>query len=224
MSARNYYVILGVASNETDRGVRAAFRDLVKRYHPDHVGPEGAGPFRDVAEAYEVLGDPSRRREYDASLTPGPIGLLPGHLVRDVSMRHDLVDVRPSREALFRRFEENFTPEAVPTGDRVDELNVDVAVSSEEASKGARLRIGVPVFGRCSRCAGRGCIRCKGTGTVESERAVAVDLPPMSGKGTTFVAPLAGLGVHNFYLRVRVRVDTTTFPTYACQGALASAC
>jgi hypothetical protein len=47
---------------------------------------------------------------------------------------------------------------------------------------------------------------------VEGERAVAVDLPPMSGRGTTFVVPLTGLGVHNFYLRVRVRVDRTTEP------------
>jgi molecular chaperone DnaJ/curved DNA-binding protein len=127
-------------------------------------------------------------------------------------MRRDLVDVRPSREELFRRLERNFTPAVVARGDSVDELTVDVAVSSEEAGKGARLRIGVPVFGRCPRCGGRGCNGCEGTGTVEGERPVAVDLPPMSGRGATFVMPLTGLGVHNFYLRVRVRVDRTTEP------------
>jgi len=215
MAARNYYVILGVDSDETDQGVRAAFRELVKRYHPDHVGPEGAGAFREVAEAYEVLGDPSRRRQYDASLKPGSTRAPPDHLVRDVSMRRDLVDARPSREALFGRFEKNFTSAAAARGDRVDELSVDVAVSSEEAGRGARLRIGVPVFGRCSRCAGRGCTACEGTGTVEGERSVAVDLPPMSGRGTTLVLPLTGLGVHNFYLRVRVRVDRTAEPPSA---------
>ncbi|MGA7119953.1 MAG: DnaJ domain-containing protein [Polyangiaceae bacterium] len=212
MVARNYYVILGVSSDETDRGVRAAFRNLVKRYHPDHVGPEGAGPLREVAEAYEVLGDPSRRREYDASLRSAPARPLSDRFVRDVSMRRDLVDARPSREALFRRFEDNFAPQGVTKGHRVDELNVDVAVSPEEAGKGARLRLGVPVFGRCSRCAGRGCIGCEGTGMIESERAVAFDMPPISGRGTTFVVPLTGLGVRNFYLRVRVRVDRTAEP------------
>ncbi len=166
MAARNYYVILGVASDETDQGVRAAFRDLAKRYHPDQVGPEGAGRFREVAEAYEVLGDPSRRRQYDDSLKPRPAHPLPDRLVRDVSMRRDLVDARPSREALFRRFEKNFTRKAVPKGAGVDELNVDVAISSEEAGKGTRLHIGLPVFGRCARCAGRGCIGCEGTGSV----------------------------------------------------------
>jgi molecular chaperone DnaJ len=210
MATRNYYVVLGVASNETEQGVRAAFRDLAKRYHPDRVGPSGAGPFREVAEAYEVLGDPGRRRQYDESLEQHPHARE--RLVRDVSMRRDLADVRPSEEAMFKRFERNFTREAVPKGERVDELNVEVAVSSEEARKGARLRIGIPVFGRCARCGGRGCIDCEGTGTVEGERPVAVDLPPMSGKGTTFVLPLGGLGVHNFYLRVRVRVDKATPP------------
>ena len=210
MATRNYYVVLGVASNETEQGVRAAFRDLAKRYHPDHVGPSGAGPFREVAEAYEVLGDPARRRRYDESLQKHPHARE--RLVRDVSMRRDLVDVRPSEEAVFKRFERNFTREAVPKGERVDELNVEVAISSEEARKGARLRIGIPVFGRCARCGGRGCIDCEGTGTVEGERPVAVDLPPMSGKGTTFVLALDGLGVHNFYLRVRVRVDKATEP------------
>ena len=211
MAKRNYYVVLGVASDETDQGVRAAFRDLAKRYHPDHVGPDGAGAFREVAQAYEVLGDPARRREYDESLRQ-PLPRAPRErLVRDVSTRRDLVDVRPSEEALFGRFERNFT-QAVPGGEGVDELDVEVAVSPEEAGKGARLRIGVPVFARCPRCAGRGCTGCEGKGTVEGERPVAVDLPPMSGKGTTFVLPLDRLGVHNFYLRVRVRVDRATEP------------
>jgi|SRR5579859_4689021 len=212
MTTRNYYVVLGVASNETDRGVRAAFRDLAKRYHPDRVGPDGAGAFREVAEAYEVLGDPARRRRYDESLRQQHPHTLRERLVRDVSMRRDLVDVRPSEEALFGRFERNFTRQAVTRGDRVDELNVEVAVSLEEARRGARLRIGVPVFARCPRCGGHGCADCEGAGTVEGERPVAVDLPPMSGKGTTFVLALDGLGIHNFYLRVRVRVDRATEP------------
>ncbi len=38
-------------------------------------------------------------------------------------------------------------------------------------------------------------------------------VPPMSGRGTSFVVPLTGLGIHNFYLRVRVRVDKAVEPT-----------
>lgn len=209
MAARNYYVVLGVASDETERGVRAAFRDLAKRYHPDRVGPEGAGPFREVAEAYEVLGDPLRRRLYDESLRQRP-HVPPDRPVREASMRRHLADVRPSAEAMFSRFERNFTGRAVPKGEGVEELHVEVAVSPEEAARGTRLHIGVPVFWRCRGCGGGGCIGCEGRGALEGERPVAVHLPPMSGKGTTFVLPLAGYGIHNFYLRVRVRVDKAT--------------
>jgi DnaJ-class molecular chaperone len=216
MATRNYYVVLGVASDETEQGVRAAFRDLAKRYHPDRVGPEGAAPFREVAEAYEVLGDPMRRRLYDQSLRPHQHAHAPPEeLVREVSMRRDLADVRPSSEALFSRFERNFTERGVPRGEGVQELSVEVAVSAEEAARGTRLRLGIPVFGRCRRCGGAGCIGCDGRGTLEGERPVEVDLPPMSGKGTTFVLPLAGYGIHNLYLRVRVRVDKATEPQEA---------
>lgn len=212
MAARDYYIILGVAPDETEQGVRAAFRDLAKRHHPDQVGPQGAAPFREVAEAYQVLGDPSRRRQYDESRKQGPAQPRAERLVREVSTRRDRVDVRPSQEALVQRIQRNVIPRAVPIPDRVDELTVDVAISPEEAGKGALLRIGVPVFARCSRCGGRGCIDCEGAGTVGRERAVAISLPPMTGRGTRFVVSLAGLGVHNSCLHVRVRVDQAAEP------------
>jgi hypothetical protein len=40
-----------------------------------------------------------------------------------------------------------------------------------------------------------------------------VDIPPMSGSGASFVVPLSGLGIHNFFLNVRVRVDRTVDPS-----------
>jgi molecular chaperone DnaJ len=189
MGSRNYYVVLGVASNESQHGVRAAFRDLAKRYHPDRIGPPGAVPFREIAEAYDVLGDPERRQRYDESLrqeVPSPGAL---HR-RALSIRGDLVEVRPSEAAMFQRFERNFTGIGVPKGEAVDELKVDVAISREEAAKGTTLRIGVPVFRRCEPCMGRGCGGCRGRGVVEGERPMAIDLPPMSGSGTTFDAAL----------------------------------
>lgn len=201
MSTRNYYVVLGVASTETDRGIRAAFRDLAKKHHPDRVGPSGAGSFREINEAYEVLRDARRRREYDDALADPR-----ERFVRELSMRHDLVGARPSVEELFGRLARNFTGVNVPKGERPFELGVDVALSPEEARRGTQLRLAIPLFASCPRCAGRGCFACRGQGTREVERPVKVDVPPMSGAGATFVVPLSGLGVHNFFLHVRVRV------------------
>jgi DnaJ-class molecular chaperone len=220
MASRNYDDILGVASTETDQGIRAAFRDLVKRNHPDRVGPSGVASFRDIKEAYDVLGDPRRRREYDDDLrereqiesrareVPPRDGFA-----RELSLRHDLGDVRPSRDEMFSRFARNFTGVNLPKGERPMELTVDVALSPEEARAGTRVRLGVPVFLACGRCGGRGCFACHGQGTRELERPVNVDVPPMSGSGTTFVIPLSGLGIHNFFLNVRVRVDRAVEPS-----------
>jgi molecular chaperone DnaJ len=206
MASRNFYVVLGVASTESGEGIRSAYRDLAKQLHPDHVGPGGAAPFRELTEAYDTLRDPLRRRQYDESLRTRQ-----GE--RRISMRHDLAEVRPSEEAMFGRFARNFGGVGGPKGERVEELDVEVAISKEEAERGTRVRLGVPVFGRCGVCRGRGCTACGWQGVTEAERPVTIDVPPMTGGGTTFVMPLAGLGIHNFYLRVRVRVDRAIEPT-----------
>jgi molecular chaperone DnaJ len=210
MASRNHYVILGVASTESDRGIRSAFRTLAKRYHPDRVGSAGAAAFREVIEAYQVLHDPSRRREYDNSLNQprrADLRVSAEPLVRHVSMRGDLADARPSRDAIFDRIARNFTGRNVAKAERLEELNLDVAISAEQAGTGTCVQLGIPVFRTCSSCQGRGCGACLGRGATEAERALAVDVPPMSGSGATFVMPLSRLGIHNFYLRLRVRVD-----------------
>jgi molecular chaperone DnaJ len=68
MATKNYYTILGVLPTESARGIREAFRELAKRYHPDRVGPQGTRLFQDIVEAYQVLSDPERRQYYTQSL------------------------------------------------------------------------------------------------------------------------------------------------------------
>ena len=74
MKPKDYYVILGVAPTESPSGIREAFRELVKRSHPDRVGPQGTRLFQEVVEAYQVLSDPERRRMYDQWLRPAEGG------------------------------------------------------------------------------------------------------------------------------------------------------
>ncbi len=68
MAMKNYYAILGVSRDETLSGIRAAYRDAVRRTHPDHAGAESTPAFQAVVEAHSVLSDPDRRREYNESL------------------------------------------------------------------------------------------------------------------------------------------------------------
>ncbi len=68
MLRRSHYLTLGVAPNETTREIRVAFLQLVKRYHPDRLGPERSHYFQKILEAYHVLADPVRRDQYDQGL------------------------------------------------------------------------------------------------------------------------------------------------------------
>lgn len=65
---KNYYKILGVTKDSSEEEIRKSYRKLAMRYHPDR-NPDNANAeemFKDVAEAYGVLMDPVKRREYDA--------------------------------------------------------------------------------------------------------------------------------------------------------------
>lgn len=68
MSAHDYYKLLGVSHTETLEGIQTAYRKLAKQCHPDVVGLQGKEKFQALQEAYEVLSDPSKRKEYDASV------------------------------------------------------------------------------------------------------------------------------------------------------------
>ncbi|MES2310573.1 MAG: J domain-containing protein [Verrucomicrobiota bacterium] len=65
---KNYYAILGVARFASEGDIRNAFRRLAQKYHPDVASIKSIGEerFKEVNEAYEVLSDPERRREYDS--------------------------------------------------------------------------------------------------------------------------------------------------------------
>lgn len=65
-SGRSYYDILGVSKAATADEIRAAYRKLARKYHPDvNKSPDAAEKFSEVQEAYEVLSDETKRRAYD---------------------------------------------------------------------------------------------------------------------------------------------------------------
>ncbi|XP_057693202.1 dnaJ homolog subfamily B member 9a [Corythoichthys intestinalis] len=66
LAKKDYYDILGVPKDATERQIKKAFHRLAMRYHPDkNKNPDAEVRFREIAEAYETLSDTTRRREYD---------------------------------------------------------------------------------------------------------------------------------------------------------------
>lgn len=68
MGADDYYAVLGVSRAENLQGIQTAYRKLAKQCHPDRAGIEGKERFQAIQEAYEVLSDPDKRKEYDADV------------------------------------------------------------------------------------------------------------------------------------------------------------
>ena len=65
MAKKDFYEILGVSKNATEAEIKSAFRKKAKEYHPDNKETGNAEKFKEVSEAYGVLSDANKRRQYD---------------------------------------------------------------------------------------------------------------------------------------------------------------
>ena len=70
---KNYYDILGVKRNASNDEIKKAYRELCKKYHPDRTGGDDT-KIKEINEAYDVIGDEKKRREYDAKSSFGGFG------------------------------------------------------------------------------------------------------------------------------------------------------
>jgi DnaJ-class molecular chaperone len=228
MASKDYYLILGVSRKENIRGIQEAFRELAKRYHPDRAGSGETPKFQDIQEAYEVLSNPEKRKSYNHELDqdevkvqsrPEPIFYRPSFRPEPLipeprSALYDFENIRPSFEPLYERFLRNFTGEGIPKGERLEGLNVEVILSPDEAATGIVIPVGVPVFYDCPQCGGSGrdwlfpCVNCHAQGTIEIEKTIRIGIPPMVPDRTIVEVPIHGLRVHNFYLRLHIRISS----------------
>ena len=70
---KDYYKVLGVADNASSKDIGKAYRKLAKQYHPD-ANPGSEERFKEISAAYDVLGDESKRKEYDEVRRLGAVG------------------------------------------------------------------------------------------------------------------------------------------------------
>jgi curved DNA-binding protein len=208
---KDYYDVLGVSRDASEEDVRQAFRKLARKHHPDvNPGDKSAEErFKDLNEAYEVLSDPEKRKQYDrlgrnwkagADFTPPPGGQNGGssNFTGFTSGFEEggTGDFSDFFESLFGRRTGSRAGAGFRTAGR--DVEAEIALTLEEAHRGGTRTISFNVSETCSECRGTGqkdgktCPVCKGRGTVRRPKTVDVNIPPGVRDGS--VIRLAGQG------------------------------
>ncbi len=178
-SKRDYYEVLGVAKSASDDEIKKAFRKLARQYHPDvnRDDPKAAeAKFKEINEAYEVLSDTERRRQYDQfghaafdAASGGGQGGFGGFggFGGGAGGFGDIFDMFFGQAGFGGR----------PTGpERGADLRYDMELPFEQAAFGLETEIQVPRTEDCPACHGSGaapgthpetCPNCRGTGQTQ---------------------------------------------------------
>ena len=201
MASRDYYEILGVGRNSSPEELKAAFRNLARKYHPDiNKEPDAEEKFKEMNEAYAVLSDPEKRAAYDRYGADGLRGMggMPDFTTVDFS---DL-------------FEELFGFSGFGGGSRARrrnaprrgaDLSYTVQLAFEEAVFGVDKEIEIARDEVCSTCRGSGaepgttstrCTTCGGRGEVRQQRQTflgsmvqVITCPTCNGSGEVISTP-----------------------------------
>ncbi len=200
MNKRDYYEVLGVSKDASEAEIKSAFRKLAKKYHPDvNKEPDAAEKFKEAQEAYAVLSDEAKRRQYD-QYGHAAFDQMNGGAGFDFS-DFDFGDIF---EGLFGSGFGNFGFGGSRRGSQnrarkgADKL-IRMNLTFDEAVFGTKKTIKIDVNDICSECDGKGgkgekkCSTCHGTGSVTTEQRTILGsfmtkstCPNCRGKGYTY--------------------------------------
>ncbi len=178
MNKRDYYEVLGVSKSATDDEIKSAFRKLAKKYHPDiNKEPDAEEKFKEVQEAYAVLSDPNKRKQYDQfghAAFDGNGGASGGFGGFDFSgFDVDLDDILGNMFGGGFGFSGSRKRNGKTRG---EDVLYHMDLTFEEAAFGCEKDIKVDTSVACPDCDGKGghdeetCEVCHGSGTITSEQ------------------------------------------------------
>ena len=177
--AKNYYEVLGVDKKASKDEVKKAFRKLAQKHHPDKGGDEAT--FKEITEAYSVLSDDKKRREYDtygqtfagggAQGGGNPFGGFDFSGFQNGGVEFDFSDL------FGGGFGDLFGGRGKARRGR--DISIDIEVTFKESVMGAKRQVLITKVGKCDVCQGNGakpgteletCKTCNGAGRVHETR------------------------------------------------------
>ena len=205
MNKKDYYEVLGVSKTATDEEIKRAFRKLAKQYHPDiNKEPGAEEKFKEIGEAYAVLSDANKRRQYDqfghAAFENGGSGGgagFQGFNMGDIDLEDILGDLFGGSFRGFSGFGGSSRTSSRPS--KGEDIRVVLNLTFEEAAFGCEKDVKLNLTSECSRCKGKGgfnektCRTCGGAGKV-LEQAQTIfgymqtqkTCPDCKGRGKTY--------------------------------------
>ncbi len=193
----DYYETLGISRSATGKEIKAAYRKLARKWHPDlHPEKEKAAAeakFKQVNEAYEVLSDPEKRAKYDrlgAHWRDGqdfqpPPDMEGFHFYSGTGAEaggfSDFFEALFGGTDPFRRAGRR-TRRGGPV--RGQDVETDLEITLEEAYRGSEKALQLTTREICPGCGGTGyddnafCSRCGGTGQITAGKSLTVKIPP----------------------------------------------
>lgn len=172
MADRDYYEILGIDKNASETDIKKAYRKLAKKYHPD-ANPgnkEAEQKFKEINEAYEVLGDPEKKAKYDqfghAAFGNGAAGGFDGFGGFGGFGMDDIFDMFDIFGTRSRRSNQ-------PT--KGENIRTSIELTFQEAAFGISKELKINLWDTCETCSGTGarkgsqpetCNKCGGSGQI----------------------------------------------------------
>ncbi|HEV7771495.1 MAG TPA: molecular chaperone DnaJ [Solirubrobacterales bacterium] len=207
--ADELYKTLGVSKKATDEEIKKAYRKLARQYHPDRNPDDAAAEekFKEISAAQDVLGDPEKRKEYDAGgMFGGGPGGFPGGGAPfggggQAGFGADLGDIFSS---LFNRGGGGGRAQAQQVRGR--DLETETKLSFDQAVNGTQISVTVPKAERCTTCHGSGakpgtrpttCPRCEGRGIDAQSQgffSISQPCPQCGGSGQIIEDPCPTCG------------------------------
>ena len=213
----DYYQVLGVSKSASEKEIKQAYRQLARQHHPDlHQGDaktKAEEQFKQINEAYEVLGDPEKRAKYDKlgmnwqagdEVNFDPSGMGGGYTYSYQPQDFDLNGFGFS-DFFSQFFGQDFARTHQGSGQQYrsaaykgEDIDAQISLSVDELIRGVEKELQLAVPNACSTCGGqrftqRGvCHACGGTGVTEDSKTVKVSIPAGLYPGATL--RLKGLG------------------------------